>query len=91
MLPAGQVTAKLDPPVRIEKLQFYQEHKEELLVRIVRGNGHTEDDTRRLLAQVDRMLEGAVRLRWAYVEDIDIPRTSSGKYPYVISHVPLEL
>jgi phenylacetate-CoA ligase len=89
VLPAGQVTARLDPPVRIEKLQFYQEHKEELLVRIVRGNGHTEDDTRRLLAQVDRMLEGAVRLRWEYVEDI--PRTSSGKYPYVISHVPLEL
>ena len=59
VLPAGHVTAKLDPPVRIEKLQFYQEHKEELLVRIVRGNGHTEDDTRRLLAQVDRMLEGA--------------------------------
>jgi phenylacetate-CoA ligase len=89
VLPAGQVTAKLDPPVRIEKLQFYQEHKEELLVRIVRGNGHTEDDTRRLLAQVDRMLEGAVRLRWEYVEDI--PRTPSGKYPYVVCHVPLEL
>jgi phenylacetate-CoA ligase len=49
-LPARQVTAKLDPPVRIEKLQFYQERKEEVLVRIGRGIGHDEDDTRRLLA-----------------------------------------
>lgn len=89
LLAAGQVIAKLDPPVRIEKLQFYQEHKEELLVRIVRGNGHTEDDTRRLLHQVDRMLEGEVRLQWEYVEDI--PRTPAGKYPYVVCKVPLEL
>jgi hypothetical protein len=39
--------------------------------------------------QVDRMLDGAVRLRWEYVEDI--PRTSSGKYLCVVCHVPREL
>lgn len=89
VLPAGKVTANLDPPVRIEKLQFYQERKEELLVRIVRGAGHSEDDTRRLLHQVDRLLDGAVKLRTEYVEDIS--RTPAGKYPYVVCKVPLEL
>jgi len=89
LLPARQVTAKLDPPIRIEKLQFYQERKEEVLIRIVRGAGHNEDDTRRLLAQIDRMLEGAVVLRSEYVDDI--PRTPSGKFPYVVCNVPLEL
>ncbi|MGB4780817.1 phenylacetate--CoA ligase family protein, partial [Candidatus Methylomirabilis sp.] len=89
LLPARQVIAKLDPPVLIEKLQFYQERKEELLVRIVRGAGHNEDDTRRLLHQVDRLLDGAMKLRTEYVEDI--PRTPAGKYPYVVCKVPLEL
>jgi phenylacetate-CoA ligase len=89
VLSARQVTATLDPPIRIEKLQFYQERKEEVLIRIVRGAGHDEDDTRRLLAQIDRMLEGAVILRSEYVDDI--PRTPSGKFPYVVCKVPLEL
>jgi len=39
------------------------------------------------VAEVDRMLDGAVRLRWEYVEDI--PRTPAGKYPYVVRRVPL--
>lgn len=89
VLSARQVTAKLDPPVRIEKLQMYQERKEEVLVRIVRGIEYDEDDTRRLLAQIDRMLEGAVVLRSEYVDDI--PRTPSGKFPYIVCKVPLEL
>jgi len=37
--------------------------------------------------QVDRMVDGAVRLRWEYAEDIR--RMSSGKCPYVVYHVPL--
>lgn len=41
------------------------------------------------VAEVDRMLDGAVRLRWEYVEDI--PRTPSDKYPYVVCHAPLEI
>ena len=77
------------PPHSVEKLQFYQERKDEVLVRIVRGNGYTEDDTRRLIAEIDQIFDGAVTLRWEYVEEI--PRTPSGKYPYVVSHVPLEL
>jgi len=83
------ISAKIDPPLPVEGLQFYQDRKEEVVVRIVRGNGYTEDDTRRLMAEVDRVLDGAVHLRWEYVEDI--PRTPSGKYPFVVSHVPLEL
>ncbi|MBI4380466.1 MAG: phenylacetate--CoA ligase family protein [candidate division NC10 bacterium] len=77
------------PPHSVEKLQFYQERKDEVLVRIVRGNGYAEDDTRRLIAEIDQIFDGAVTLRWEYVEEI--PRTPSGKYPYVVSHVPLEL
>lgn len=73
----------------MEKLQFFQERKDEVVVRIVRGEEYTEDDTRRLIAKVDKILDGTVQLRWEYVEDI--PRTSWGKYPFVVSHVPQEL
>lgn len=88
-LQAGLITARMVPPLPVEKLQFFQERKDEVVVRIVRGKEYTEDDTRRLMAEVDRILDGAVHLRWEYVEDI--PRTSSGKYPFVVSRVPLEL
>jgi phenylacetate-CoA ligase len=59
------------------------------LVRIVRGEEYTEDDTGRLIAEIDRILDGAIKIRWEYVDDI--PRTPSGKFPFVVSQVPLEL
>ena len=83
------ISAAIDPPLPVEKLQFYQERKEELLVRIVRGEEYTEDDTGRLIAEIDRILDGAIKIRWEYVDDI--PRTPSGKFPFVVSQVPLEL
>ncbi|HLC03085.1 MAG TPA: hypothetical protein VJK02_08620 [Anaerolineales bacterium] len=83
------IFARLDSSIAVEKLQFYQERKDEVVVRIVRGNGHTEDDTRRLIGEIDRFFDGAVKLRSEYVEEI--PRTPSGKYLSVVSHVPLDL
>ena len=83
------IAAKIDPHPPVEKLQFYQERNDEVLVRIVRGDGYTEDDTRRLVAELDTILGGTMKIEWEYVEDI--PRAPSGKYPYVVSHVPLEL
>lgn len=83
------ISSKIDPPLRVEKMQFYQERKDEVVVRIVRGEGYTEDDTTRLTAELDLIFDGAVRIGWEFVDDI--PRTPSGKYPYVVSHVPLEL
>lgn len=83
------ISAAISPPLPVEKLQFYQERKEEVLVRIVRGEGYTEDDTGRLIAEIDKMFDGAVKIRWEYVDDI--PRMLSGKFPFVVSRVPLEL
>jgi len=90
VLPVAQLlTATLVPTLPVEKLQFYQERKDEVIVKIVRGNGYTEDDAKRLMAELDKMFDGAVKISLEYVEDI--PRSPSGKYPYVVSHVPLEL
>src|SRR3972149_4212809 len=83
------IFARLDSSIAVEKLQFYQERKDEVDDRIVRGNGHTEDDTRRLIGEIDRFFDGAVDRRAEYVEEI--PRTPSGKYLSVVSHVPLDL
>jgi hypothetical protein len=60
-----------------------------VVVKIVRENGYAEDDTKRLVAEIGKILDGAVTLRSEYLEEI--PTTPSGKYPYVVSHVPLEL
>lgn len=82
------ISAAISPPLPVEKPQFCQERKDEVLVRIVRGEGYTEDDTGRLIAEIDKTFDGAVKIRWEYVDDI--PRTPSGKFPFVVSHVPLE-
>ncbi|MGB4782487.1 MAG: phenylacetate--CoA ligase family protein, partial [Candidatus Methylomirabilis sp.] len=70
-------------------LQFYQEKKGDGVVRIVRGRGYTPEHTQMLLHEIERHLGDSVKVSWEYVEDI--PRASSGKYQFVISHVPLEL
>jgi phenylacetate-CoA ligase len=88
VVPAGLLT-RIVPSLPIEKLQFYQEKKGEVLVRIVRGRGCTPEHTRILRDEIGRLLGDAVTVSWEYVEDI--PRTSAGKYQFVISHVPLEL
>jgi len=89
VVPSTLIAAKIDPPLRVEKMQFYQERMDEVVVRIVRGEGYTEDDTNRLIAELDLVFNGDVKIGWEFVDDI--PRTPSGKYPYVVSHVPLEL
>lgn len=88
VVPAGLLT-RIVPSLPIEKLQFYQEKKGEVLVRIVRGRGCTQEHTQMLLHEIERYLGDSVKVSWEYVEDI--PRTSSGKYQFVISRVPLEL
>jgi phenylacetate-CoA ligase len=82
------ISSKINPPLPVEKLQFYQARKDELLVRIVRGEGYTQEDTRRLITQLSTIFDGDVKVNCEYVDDI--PRTASGKYPYVVSRVPLE-
>lgn len=89
VMPTILLWTRILPPHSVEKLQFCQERKDKVLVRIVRGEGYTKDDTKRLLAELDTIFDGDVKLDCEYVEDI--PRTPSGKYPYVVSHVPLEL
>ena len=89
VMPTMLLWSRILPPHSVEKLQFYQERKDEVVVRIVRGEGYAEDDTKRLLAELDTIFDGDVKLNCEYVEDI--PRIPSGKYPYVVSHVPLEL
>jgi hypothetical protein len=42
-----------------------------------------------LLHEIERHLGDSMTISWEYVEDI--PRASSGKYQFVVSHVPLEL
>ncbi len=88
VVPAGLLT-RIVPSLPIEKLQFYQEKKGEVLVRIVRGRGYTPEHTRILLHEIERHLGDSMSVSWESVEDI--PRAASGKYQFVISQVPLEL
>ena len=81
--------ARFEAPLPIEKLQFYQEKKGEALIRIVRGRGYTAEHTQMLLSELEKELGDSVTFSWEYVDDI--PRGPSGKYQFVISHVPLDL
>ena len=85
---AGLAT-RFVPPLPVEKLQFNQEKKGEVLVRIVRGRGYTPEHTQMLLDELEAQLGDSMTLSWEHVEDI--PRGPSGKYQFVTSRVPLEL
>jgi len=61
----------------------------DVVVRIVRGHGYAPEHTQTLLGGLERELGDSMKFLWEYVEDI--PRGASGKYQFVISHVPLDL
>ena len=76
------------PMHHIEKSQIIQETPEELLIKIVKRVGYTENDSKILLQEMHNRVGDNVKVKIEFVEDI--PRSGNGKYRWVISKVPLK-
>lgn len=91
--PDGRWISRLDFVFKglanVEEAQLIQESRERLRVRLVKRPGYSEVDTRAILDNFRERLGPEVRIELEFVERI--PRTSNGKFRYVISKVSIGL
>ncbi|MDD5565359.1 MAG: hypothetical protein PHG31_00480 [Candidatus Omnitrophica bacterium] len=73
---------------KIKQIQFYQDSKENLIVRIVRGNNFIDSDIQTIQNGIKDYLLNSINISLEFVTDI--PRTNSGKYKYVDSKIPVD-
>jgi phenylacetate-CoA ligase len=73
----------------IKQVQFYQENKDTLVVRLVKGEEFSDSDREGVKAAINNYLLNSIDITLEFLEYI--PRTSAGKYRYVISKVPIEV
>jgi phenylacetate-CoA ligase len=70
------------------QFQFYQKQEGEVLMRIVKKPGYTNQDTERILQELGKKFDGDVDVTIRFVGKI--PRTRRGKYQFLIQDLPLD-
>lgn len=73
---------------RIKQIQFFQEKKGEVVVKLVPDEGFNDVDMNNLKESLSNYFGDSVDLSYELVDKI--PRTKAGKYKYVDSKVPIE-
>jgi len=73
----------------IKQVQFYQENKDTLVVRLIKGEEFSDSDKEGVKAAISNYLLNSIGITLEFLEYI--PRTSAGKYMYVISKVAIEV
>jgi len=61
----------------VERFQFYQEKKGELILKIVKGKNYKHQDTQNIMAELNSQIGDSVDIRIVFVEEI--PLTEGGK------------
>jgi phenylacetate-CoA ligase len=87
--PDGRLIGRLDhifkDSAHVVEAQVVQERLEEVVLRIVPDSAYSPEDEAALLAEAERRLGPAVRVRVECV--VRIPRGSTGKFRFVVSSV----
>ncbi len=87
--PDGRIVGRMSTIFRYAKnvieAQFEQHSIEEVIMRIVRGKGYSKEDEIELLKAVKMRLGNSIRISIDYVDQI--PRTSNGKFRFIISKI----
>jgi phenylacetate-CoA ligase len=81
------LTHPFKPLHTINMSQIIQEDVENITVRIVKSHLYTNDEEKRLIAELHARLGKDMKIRVEYVERIE--RSPSGKFKWVISKVPM--
>ncbi len=77
-----------DTFVNVQQFQFYQDSPGRAVLRIVRSEGFSEEDERRIVRNLGRKLDGRLRIETALVDSI--PLSSTGKAIYVDQRLEIE-
>jgi phenylacetate-CoA ligase len=86
MISPSVLTHPFKPLTQILRSQIVQERLDEITVKIVASSEFTAADREHLIRELQSRLGSTVSVRIELVSDI--PRERSGKYRWVISHVP---
>ena len=68
-----------------KQYQIVQESKNKLLIKIVKGDGYTQEDTRRILKGIKKHVGGSMDIKVEFVNNI--PATKTGKRLFVVSKI----
>ncbi|OFX35657.1 MAG: hypothetical protein A2Z07_10570 [Armatimonadetes bacterium RBG_16_67_12] len=74
---------------KIIEFQFFQESREGVAARIVRGPAFTDSDTDRLRSELSAYFKGELDISIEFLDSIGL--TAGGKFRFVVSRVPLEI
>jgi len=89
MISSSVLTHPFKPLENIRESQIIQEDVHNLLIRIVREHGFDESSTQKLISSIKERVGESMNIHIEYVEHI--PRTSSGKFRWVISKVGIPI
>jgi len=83
------LTHPFKPLVNILQSQIIQEDLSNITIKIIKGKGYKEEDTKYLLHEMQRRVGLEMKIHIEYVDEI--PQSKNGKFRWVISKVPLEI
>jgi phenylacetate-CoA ligase len=87
--PDGRLVGRLDhlfKDVRhVREAQIVQRQTDELILRIVKAPGYSEQDEKIVLTEARQRLGGGMRIRFEYVDGLE--RTAGGKVRFIVSHL----
>lgn len=83
------LTHPFKPLNSIEGSQIIQEDYDHIIIKVIRGKDYSESDTQRLINEFKTRLGNEIDINVEFVDHIS--RTSSGKFRWVVSKVPLQI
>lgn len=81
-----QLIARSSP--NMKEYQLYQDQEGEIILHIVKKEGFSDDDVRRIHENFQRRLGDEFSLSLTFMDSI--PRTSRGKYQFLVQKLPIQ-
>lgn len=88
LISSSILTHPFKPMHNVAESQIIQEDRQNITIKIIKRPSYSDEDTQYLLKEFKERVGDGMNVRIEFVESI--PRTSSGKFRWVISRVPLE-
>ena len=71
----------------VKQFQYFQEEKGKVILKIIKKETYSEEDTKKILDELSHKMKGLVDLDIVSVEEI--PKTERGKYRFLIQKLPI--
>jgi len=88
-IPLASVNVHSDIYDNVERLQFYQDERGEVILKIVKKDNYSQKDTQRIKNQLNAKWKDSIDLQIQFVDEIS--RTDRGKYMFVDQKLDIEL